>query len=182
MVSNLLSRFEEINESEIGTKRPRESDDEPEVKKTEKVVNGAKSGEKLSKKEQKRLKAQQKEAEAEEPPQKKIKGADGQAVAVEKKDAEGGKKGKKEKKEKEGKKEKGEAKPEAKKEAQVTKHSNGLVVKDSKVGSGATVKNGSKVEIRYIGKLTNGTVFDSNVSGPPVRFLPISFVFSDCLH
>ena len=45
---------------------------------------------------------------------------------------------------------------------------NGLVIEDSKIGSGKTAKAGSNCSMRYIGKLTNGTIFDSNTKGQPV--------------
>ena len=44
----------------------------------------------------------------------------------------------------------------------------GLVVEDSKVGSGKTAKAGSHCAMRYIGKLSDGTVFDSNTKGQAV--------------
>ena len=44
----------------------------------------------------------------------------------------------------------------------------GLVIEDSKVGSGKTAKAGSHCAMRYIGKLSNGTVFDSNTKGQAV--------------
>lgn len=36
----------------------------------------------------------------------------------------------------------------------------GVTIDDRKLGSGRTAKNGDKVSMRYIGKLTNGKVFD----------------------
>ncbi|KAJ3196017.1 peptidylprolyl isomerase fpr4 [Irineochytrium annulatum] len=41
----------------------------------------------------------------------------------------------------------------------------GLKIEDVVVGSGPRAKNGKKVQVRYIGKLPNGKVFDSNTSG-----------------
>jgi FK506-binding nuclear protein len=160
---------------ELGSKRVRESDKEDEDL-PKPAANGT---QKLSKKEKKRLK---KLAQAvEEPPAKKVKGVDGQAVpvpAVEKK-ATTDKEQKKEKKEKK-EKESGGANVQEPKESKVVKQPNGLIIKDSKVGPGATVKKGSKVELRYIGKLADGTVFDSNTSGSPVR-IPFSIVLPTCL-
>ncbi|CAJ2500984.1 Uu.00g038370.m01.CDS01 [Anthostomella pinea] len=46
----------------------------------------------------------------------------------------------------------------------------GVTVDDRKIGSGRTVKKGNKVEVRYIGKLENGKVFDSNKKGKPFSF------------
>lgn len=46
----------------------------------------------------------------------------------------------------------------------------GVVVEDRTVGKGPTAKNGSKVGVRYIGKLKNGSVFDKNTSGKPFSF------------
>ncbi|GAA5906833.1 hypothetical protein JCM8208_000052 [Rhodotorula glutinis] len=46
----------------------------------------------------------------------------------------------------------------------------GLEITDSKVGTGAAAKSGNKVGMRYIGKLENGKVFDSNTKGAPLTF------------
>ncbi|GAA5975092.1 hypothetical protein JCM5350_004583 [Sporobolomyces pararoseus] len=46
----------------------------------------------------------------------------------------------------------------------------GLEITDAKVGTGASAKSGSKVGMRYIGKLENGKVFDSNTKGAPLSF------------
>ncbi|TVY44999.1 FK506-binding protein [Lachnellula subtilissima] len=47
---------------------------------------------------------------------------------------------------------------------------NGVKIDDKKIGSGPIVKNGDKVGMRYIGKLVDGKVFDSNKSGKPFEF------------
>lgn len=47
----------------------------------------------------------------------------------------------------------------------------GLVIEDSKRGEGARAKNGKRVSVRYIGKLTSGKVFDSNTKGKPFTFV-----------
>lgn len=47
---------------------------------------------------------------------------------------------------------------------------NGVSVDDRKIGSGPAAKKGSRLEMRYIGKLDNGKVFDSNKSGKPFAF------------
>ncbi|GAA5897809.1 uncharacterized protein JCM6883_000826 [Sporobolomyces salmoneus] len=46
----------------------------------------------------------------------------------------------------------------------------GLEITDAKTGTGASAKSGSKVGMRYIGKLENGKVFDSNTKGQPLTF------------
>ncbi|KAK3382923.1 hypothetical protein B0T24DRAFT_27714 [Lasiosphaeria ovina] len=46
----------------------------------------------------------------------------------------------------------------------------GVTIDDRKVGTGRTVKSGDKVGMRYIGKLQNGKVFDSNKKGAPFSF------------
>lgn len=44
----------------------------------------------------------------------------------------------------------------------------GVKAKDSKVGSGPAAKKGDTVHMRYVGKLEDGSVFDSNTKGKPV--------------
>lgn len=46
---------------------------------------------------------------------------------------------------------------------------NGLKIQDAKVGDGPQAKSGAKVKMRYVGKLQNGKIFDSNTKGKPVR-------------
>ncbi|KAI2470006.1 hypothetical protein F4781DRAFT_391958 [Annulohypoxylon bovei var. microspora] len=46
----------------------------------------------------------------------------------------------------------------------------GVTVDDRKLGSGRVAKKGNKVEVRYIGKLQNGKVFDANKKGKPFSF------------
>lgn len=58
----------------------------------------------------------------------------------------------------------------ADKKAAGVKVVNGVTIDDRKLGSGRTAKNGDKVSMRYIGKLTNGKVFDSNKKGTPFSF------------
>lgn len=45
----------------------------------------------------------------------------------------------------------------------------GLALEDKVVGSGAKAKKGKTLEVRYIGKLANGKVFDSNTQGAPFK-------------
>ncbi|TLD20410.1 hypothetical protein PspLS_08500 [Pyricularia sp. CBS 133598] len=46
----------------------------------------------------------------------------------------------------------------------------GITIDDRKLGQGRVAKSGDKVSMRYIGKLTNGKVFDANKKGPPFSF------------
>ncbi|KAF8638029.1 hypothetical protein AX16_010661 [Volvariella volvacea WC 439] len=46
----------------------------------------------------------------------------------------------------------------------------GLKITDHKVGTGPAAKKGNTISVRYIGKLPNGKVFDSNTKGKPFRF------------
>lgn len=46
----------------------------------------------------------------------------------------------------------------------------GVTVDDKKLGSGPAAKRGDRVGMRYIGKLQNGKVFDSNKKGKPFSF------------
>ncbi|KAF1939850.1 FK506-binding protein 3 [Clathrospora elynae] len=62
-------------------------------------------------------------------------------------------------------------KPEAKKEASKgPRNVSGVTVDDKKEGKGKAAKKGDRVEMRYIGKLQNGKVFDSNKKGKPFSF------------
>lgn len=46
----------------------------------------------------------------------------------------------------------------------------GVTIEDRTVGKGAVAKRGDKVGMRYVGKLKNGNVFDSNTKGKPFYF------------
>ncbi|KIW40996.1 uncharacterized protein PV06_06594 [Exophiala oligosperma] len=46
----------------------------------------------------------------------------------------------------------------------------GVKVDDRKLGDGPAAKKGNRLEMRYIGKLDNGKVFDSNKAGKPFSF------------
>ncbi|KAK9709419.1 peptidylprolyl isomerase fpr3 [Basidiobolus ranarum] len=46
----------------------------------------------------------------------------------------------------------------------------GLIINDKVVGNGAVAKKGSRIGMRYIGRLTNGKVFDQNSTGKPFWF------------
>ncbi|OAK99617.1 hypothetical protein IQ06DRAFT_337080 [Phaeosphaeriaceae sp. SRC1lsM3a] len=62
-------------------------------------------------------------------------------------------------------------KAETKKEvAKGPRNVSGVTVDDKKEGKGKAAKKGDRVEMRYIGKLKNGKVFDSNKKGKPFAF------------
>ncbi|KAG0260103.1 peptidylprolyl isomerase fpr4 [Mortierella polycephala] len=114
-------------------------------------------------------------------PEKKQKVTEEKAVPVKKeaakKEAAAKKEVKKEQPKKEVKKEeakKEQPKKEPKKEEPKKDNkkvlANGMVIEDVKVGTGAAAKSGKKIGMRYIGRLTNGKVFDKNTSGKPFNF------------
>ncbi|CAO3610218.1 unnamed protein product [Cunninghamella blakesleeana] len=134
------------SEEEIDAARIEEIEEEEEEKPTKK----------LSKKEQKKQKRAAEE-QAEEHAPKKTK--------VEQKKADEKKPKAEEKKPKVD-----EKKPAKQEQKKVNKLPNGLIVEDVKVGDGQNVRNGARIGMRYIGKLTNGKVFDKNTSGKPFSF------------
>jgi len=154
-------RFEEVvsgEEAEVAksAKRPRESNA---------TEQDAPTGDKLSKKAKKKLKAENGAAVPAPAP-----GPDGEAS----------KKGKKEKRAKKGGDAKespipGEVEESEPRQKQGDKGAmqelpNGLKIQDAKLGEGPQAKKGAKVSVRYIGKLLDGKVFDSNTKGKPFTF------------
>ena len=99
---------------------------------------------------------------AEKKAAKKQKGENGVAIPKE-----GSVKETKEEK-KEEKKEKKEKKKEGKASGEVKELDGGIKIKDVKAGSGPGAQKGQSIKMRYIGKLTDGKVFDSNTKGKPV--------------
>ena len=113
---------------------------------------------------------------------KKLKGENGAAVPVsadagadtQKKSEKKNKKAKKGAESKEGDSKKEEGKGSDGKQKQGDKSAmrelpNGLNIQDAKVGDGPQAKSGMRVNMRYVGKLPDGKVFDSNTKGKPVR-------------
>ena len=149
----MSSRFEEVAE---------EDDDDEEEEKPAKAESKKRPREEDAMEvepEQKLSKSQKKKLN------KKLKAADGQAVPAgedEKPKEEAAPK----KEKKEAKKEKKEK--ESKKEEKKTLDG-GVQIEDKKVGTGAQAKKGDVVSMRYVGKLTNGKIFDQNIKGKPVR-------------
>ncbi|KAJ7076379.1 hypothetical protein B0H15DRAFT_864343 [Mycena belliarum] len=102
---------------------------------------------------------------------KKQKAEGGKAVKPETAVAEDKKEKKKDKKEKKkDSAEKADGDKAEKKPAAERELTGGVKIKDTKVGSGPAVKKGNTVSMRYIGKLQNGKVFDSNTKGKPFSF------------
>lgn len=91
------------------------------------------------------------------------------------------KKGKKgaESKEGDAKKEEGEATQKQGNKDNLRELPNGLKIQDAKIGDGPQVKKGTHVSMRYIGKLPNGKVFDSNTKGKPVRRSALPVIAKD---
>ncbi|KAF2402521.1 hypothetical protein EJ06DRAFT_580759 [Trichodelitschia bisporula] len=54
--------------------------------------------------------------------------------------------------------------------AKATRVVNGVTIEDRKTGSGQQAKKGDKIGMRYVGKLKDGKVFDSNTRGDPFKF------------
>ena len=170
LVSCVSSRFEEIVEEED----EKEADEKVGEKKAGKKVdeNKAEKKDEAEKKSDSKKRPRESDAmavdgeepklsKAEKKKLKKLKAENGQAVpAGETKEAEKPKpKTSEQAKEKEGKKEK------TKETKELT---GGVKIQDHKVGTGRQAKNGDVVSMRYVGKLQNGKVFDSNTKGKPV--------------
>lgn len=183
-----FSRFEQLDDTpqaKAGQKRPREDDmdedeDEDEAKAKQAALTKAQK-----KKSNKKLKVQNGDAIPAGAPSSDKKGTEKEkrpesspeASKKEVKEKKEHKKEEKEKKkeEKKGKKEKKEqtnAAPTASTSVDPSSKkktlAGGLVIDDAKVGTGKTAKAGSLCSMRYIGKLSSGTVFDSNTKGKPV--------------
>ncbi|KIK67296.1 hypothetical protein GYMLUDRAFT_37380 [Collybiopsis luxurians FD-317 M1] len=56
------------------------------------------------------------------------------------------------------------------KEAIIKELPSGLKIKEAKIGTGPMAKKNQTIAMRYIGKLANGKVFDSNTKGKPFAF------------
>ncbi|KAH7913915.1 hypothetical protein BJ138DRAFT_1171012 [Hygrophoropsis aurantiaca] len=148
-------------EMDEDAERFEEVDDVPEPKSLKRSHEAVESEAKLTKSQQKKL-------------NKKLKAASGEAVAtgVEDKAPAEDKPAQEEKKEKKAdKKEKKEKKEKKAEDASASKVlAGGVKIKDVKVGTGKAAKNGDRVGMRYIGKLTDGKVFDKNTTGKPFAF------------
>ncbi|KAF2272234.1 uncharacterized protein EI97DRAFT_232590 [Westerdykella ornata] len=145
-------------------KRPAESEDEANLDDMiTKSKEAATNGDKLSKKQAKKLKKNDGEAAPAEPAKKETPSSDKKKVQFAK-NLEQGPTGSPKVEE--------AKKAEPKKEAPKTGPRNvgGVLVEDKKLGKGRAAKKGDRIEMRYIGKLKNGKQFDANKKGKPFSF------------
>ncbi|KAG6886169.1 hypothetical protein C0993_000687 [Termitomyces sp. T159_Od127] len=143
------SRFEEVEEPPKNLKRAREADEAEKPSKAEK---------------KKKQKTEAQAVDATPDAKKKEKEAPKEKGTPKEKGAP---------KEKGTPKEKGAPKEKEEKEkpkAVEKELAGGIKSLDAKVGTGPVAKKGNTVRVRYIGKLTNGKVFDKNVKGKPFSF------------
>lgn len=101
---------------------------------------------------------------------KKQKAESGKAVKPDVTEAKKDKKKDKKKKNEDGTEKTDGQKPEKKQAGVERELAGGTKTKDTKVGTGPMAKKGNTVSMRYIGKLQNGKVFDSNTKGKPFTF------------
>ncbi|GLB37533.1 putative peptidylprolyl isomerase [Lyophyllum shimeji] len=138
------SRFEEVVDAPRSLKRPRESDADEEAAKPSKA-------EKKKKKQKSEAASEQKKAESKKENEEgasKEKGSTSQEKESAAKEKDGASKAKSVEREIAG----------------------GIKIYDAKIGTGPMAKKGNTVRMRYIGKLTNGKVFDKNTKGKPFTF------------
>ncbi|KAK0485862.1 hypothetical protein IW261DRAFT_1559304 [Armillaria novae-zelandiae] len=140
------SRFEEVHDD----------DDDDDDAAAEKSLKRPRESTDMDIESSKLSKAEKKKA-------KKQKGEDGKAVPAEA----GAPTDKSDKPSKKDKKEKAETTGKMPAEKEL---SGGLKIKDSKIGTGPQAKKGNTIQMRYIGKLTSGKIFDSNTKGKPFSF------------
>lgn len=153
-------RFEELEDEKMDVAKPVEKDDKKSLKRPRESDATETDEAKLSKSQKKKL-------------AKKLKAEGGNAAPppTEKPREEGKKEEKKQKKDKKETNEKeGEAKSKDSDKKQSRVLEGGVKVRDVKIGNGKMAKKGDKVSVRYIGKLTNGTIFDKNTKGTPFAF------------
>ncbi|KAJ1946608.1 peptidylprolyl isomerase fpr3 [Kickxella alabastrina] len=138
--------------------RIREITDEEEAELVEEVV------EEPPVKEVKIKKQADKKRKAEEEAEKKVEEATSKKAKLAEKKA-------KQEAEKKAKAEAEKPKAEAEKKAKSNvREVGGVMVETQKEGEGAGAKNGQRVAMYYIGKLTSGKVFDQNTKGKPFWF------------
>ncbi|ODM17404.1 binding protein [Aspergillus cristatus] len=186
-MDDVMDEDEEDDELD-GLENPRVTEVESEEEEAPKLVEA--KGQKKADKGKKRaaeeesledLMAKDKKAQPEEglskKQQKKLKKNSGEAAEVEqKKEAKDAKEGKEGKKVQFAKNlEQGPTPSSQDKKSETTgtlgvKNVNGVTIDDKKLGKGPAAKSGNTVAMRYIGKLEDGKVFDSNKKGKPFSF------------
>ncbi|KAG8714492.1 peptidylprolyl isomerase fpr4 [Ceratobasidium sp. 394] len=161
------ARFEELMASPPkSVKRAREDEEVADVS----VASGPDTPA-MSKKEKKRAKKLKNEAGKAAPPPTTTTTTTVAATTTTTAPANGKESKPAEKKEKkDGEKKEGKKDGEKKKKHEPKTLAGGLVIEDKKVGTGPEAKAGKKIGMRYIGRLRNGKVFDSNTKGKPFFF------------
>ncbi|KAL4074205.1 hypothetical protein V8B97DRAFT_724746 [Scleroderma yunnanense] len=154
-------RFEELEDEEMHEAESAETNEKKSLKRPRESDTAETEETKLSKSQRKKL-------------AKKLKAESGNAAPPPTEEKPAGDAKKEEKKPKKDKKETNEKEGETKAKDSDNKQSRviegGVKVRDVKIGTGKMAKKGDKVSVRYIGKLTNGTVFDKNTKGTPFTF------------
>ncbi|KAH9061294.1 hypothetical protein EDB87DRAFT_411120 [Lactarius vividus] len=162
---------------------PSDEDEDDDAGRFEQVVSEEESGLEKSAKRPRESNATEQDAPTSDKPSKKakkLKAENGAAVPVSTgTDGEASKKGKKDKKKKGDAKEshpqtgedkESESKPKQSDLGGIRELPSGLKIQDAKLGEGPQAKKGVKLSMRYVGKLPNGKIFDSNTKGKPFTF------------
>ncbi|KAH9176333.1 hypothetical protein EDB89DRAFT_2112777 [Lactarius sanguifluus] len=163
---------------------PSDEDEDEDVGRFEEVVSEEESRLEKSAKRPRESNTTEQDAPTNDKPSKKtkkLKAENGAAVPVPTgTDGEASKKGKKNKKKKGGDAEESHPQTEEDKESEskpkqgdlggMRELPGGLKIQDAKLGDGPQAKKGVKVSMRYLGKLPNGKIFDSNTKGKPFTF------------
>ncbi|KAJ2723925.1 peptidylprolyl isomerase fpr3 [Coemansia sp. Benny D115] len=145
--------------------RIREITDEEEAELVEEAVE-----EKAPSAKEVKIKKQAEKRKAQEEAQEAAAAANAAKKAKQAEKKEAVEKAKAEKKAKAEAEKKAKAEAEKKKGGKRLELSGGLIAEIQKEGEGAGAKNGQRVGMYYIGKLTNGKVFDQNTKGKPFWF------------
>ncbi|KAH9002071.1 hypothetical protein EDB86DRAFT_362471 [Lactarius hatsudake] len=163
---------------------PSDEDEDEDAGRFEEVVSEEESGLEKSAKRPRESNATEQDAPTSDKPSKKakkLKAENGAAVpAPTGTDGEPSKKSKKDKKKKggdakesqpqTGEDKESESKPKQSDLGGMRELPGGLKILDAKLGDGAQAKKGVKLSMRYVGKLPNGKIFDSNTTGKPFTF------------
>ncbi|KAH8990515.1 hypothetical protein EDB92DRAFT_1864215 [Lactarius akahatsu] len=163
---------------------PSDEDEDEDAGRFEEVVSEEESRLEKSAKRPRESNATEQDASTSDKPSKKakkLKAENGAAVpAPTGTDGEPSKKGKKDKKKKggdakeshlqTGEDKESESKPKQSDLGGMRELPGGLKIQDAKLGEGVQAKKGVKLSMRYVGKLPNGKIFDSNTKGKPFTF------------